>query len=81
MIGKDLEQTFGRAVADARDRRHELLTLEHVLRALVDDAIGRPILAGCGVEPDDLAGEREEHLDDQPRVPADGRWRSRRPSR
>ena len=70
MIGKDLEQTFGRAVADARDRRHELLTLEHVLRALVDDAIGRPILAGCGVEPDALATELEEHLDDQPRVPA-----------
>ncbi len=69
MIGKDLERTFGRAVADARRRRHELLTLEHLLRALVDDPTGRGILAGCGVDPEDLAKELDEHLEDQPRVP------------
>ena len=69
MIGKDLERTFGRAVADARRRRHELLTLEHLLRALVDDPTGRGILAGCGVDPEDLARELEEHLEDQPRMP------------
>ena len=69
MIGKELERTFGRAVADARRRRNELLTLEHLLRALVDDPTGRGILAGCGVDPEELARELEEHLEDQPRVP------------
>jgi len=69
MISRDLEQTFGRAVAEARRRRHELLTLEHVLWAMLEDARGSDVLRGVGVDGDLLRREIEDHLDDQPRLP------------
>jgi len=71
MISKDLEETFARAFQAARDRRHELLTLEHLLLALLDDPRGRSILQGCGVDLERLRGELVEHLEELQRLPQD----------
>jgi len=70
MIGKELEKTFGRAVQDAKQRRHEYVTLEHILRALLDDPFGKDILDACGAKIDVMRVELDEYLDDAEQVPA-----------
>ncbi|MBN2497283.1 MAG: ATP-dependent Clp protease ATP-binding subunit ClpA [Deltaproteobacteria bacterium] len=69
MIARELQLTFARAVADARARRHELVCLEHVLRALIDDEQGARILRACGVDLAALARELEAYLDEQEQLP------------
>ena len=63
MIAKDLQHTFSNAVAEAVRRRHEYLTLEHLLWALLEDPSAREVLRNCGVDLDLLRGELEEFLE------------------
>jgi ATP-dependent Clp protease ATP-binding subunit ClpA len=37
MLTRELQQTINRAIDDAMQRRHEYVTLEHLLYALLDD--------------------------------------------
>ncbi len=48
MLSKDLEQTLSLAFQQARDRRHEFMTVEHLLLALLDNAIAVAVLTACG---------------------------------
>ena len=48
MIGKNLQQALGMAVHEVRKRRHEYLTLEHLLFGIVMERSGRKIIAACG---------------------------------
>ena len=54
-----------RAVDDVRARRHEYLTLEHLLLAILDDPSGADIITKCGGNADKLRGELERFLDEQ----------------
>lgn len=74
MISKELENTFTRALKDAHHRRHELITLEHFLLALLDDILGANILKNCGADLKTLRYELEEYLAEQPIVPAGNRF-------
>ena len=47
MIAKELQASLRRAYEEARKRRHELVTLEHVLFALLDDAKAGKALTAC----------------------------------
>ena len=38
MLSKDLEVTLNQAFKDARAKRHEFMTVEHLLFALLDNA-------------------------------------------
>ena len=49
MITKDLEAVLHRAVAEAKRRRHEFVTLEHVLFAMAIDDKTKKILLAVGV--------------------------------
>ena len=49
-FSSDLEQTLHRALALANERRHELVTLEHLLLALTDDRDAAAVLHACGVD-------------------------------
>ena len=69
MISKELEHTFVRAIQDARLRRHELMTIEHLLFALLDDPQGQDILRRCKANLKELKRELDEYLITQPRVP------------
>ncbi|HEY3355729.1 MAG TPA: ATP-dependent Clp protease ATP-binding subunit ClpA [Polyangia bacterium] len=62
MIGRELQLTFSRAVDDARRRRHEYITLEHLLLAVCDDPQGEDVLAACGADLDELRQQLEAHL-------------------
>jgi len=65
MLSPELQSTLQRAVEDVRVRRHEYLTLEHLLLAILDDPTGADIVAKCGGEPDGLRGDLERFLDEQ----------------
>ena len=47
MIAKELQASLRRAYEEARKRRHELVTLEHVLFALLDDPKAGKALTAC----------------------------------
>ncbi|GBD97378.1 MAG TPA: ATP-dependent Clp protease ATP-binding subunit ClpA [Nitrospirae bacterium] len=48
MINKELEITIEATVRDAEARRHEYLTVEHILFAILHDEWGIEIIAACG---------------------------------
>ena len=48
MINKELGLLLDAIVRDAKNRRHEYLTAEHILFALLHDEVGSDIIAGCG---------------------------------
>ncbi len=50
MLGKHLEAALAAAVADVQSRRHEYLTLEHLLMAITGERYGEEILESCGVD-------------------------------
>ena len=64
MLSPDLSATLQRAVADTRRRRHEYLTLEHLLLAMLDDPLGVDIIKKCGADPSAIRGELETFLDE-----------------
>ncbi|HNR12483.1 MAG TPA: ATP-dependent Clp protease ATP-binding subunit ClpA [Thermodesulfobacteriota bacterium] len=70
MISRELEMTFAAAVREVRLRRHELLTIEHVLLAILKDDAGSRILRQCGADIPELKKNLEEffteHLDAAP---------------
>ena len=48
MLSKNLELTLHRALAIAKEYRHEFATLEHLLLALSEDPDASSVLRGCG---------------------------------
>jgi ATP-dependent Clp protease ATP-binding subunit ClpA len=62
MITRELQTTFSKAVAEAAARRHEYITLEHLLYALLDDSDARRVLQGCGVDLVKLQNDLDEYL-------------------
>lgn len=65
MINRELELTFAAAIKEARVRRHEYFTLEHILYAMIYDVTGSRILHHCGVDLDLLRVELERFLKDR----------------
>jgi ATP-dependent Clp protease ATP-binding subunit ClpA len=65
MLAPELQATLQRAVDDVRGRRHEYLTLEHLLLSMMDDPSGVDIIVKCGGDVDKLRGELERFLDEQ----------------
>lgn len=57
MLSKDLEVTLNVAFRDARAKRHEYMTVEHLLLALLDNDAAARVLKACGAE---LAGLRRD---------------------
>ena len=62
-VTKELQATLQSAVADARRRRHEYVTLEHLLHAMARDKIASEILAACGADLAELEKELGDYLD------------------
>ncbi len=48
MLSKELEITLNNAFTYAHSKRHEFITVEHLLLALLDNATVIPILEACG---------------------------------
>jgi ATP-dependent Clp protease ATP-binding subunit ClpA len=54
MLSKDLEFSINLAFREARDRRHEFMTVEHLLLALLDNPAAVEVLRACGAHVDKL---------------------------
>ncbi|KZX82340.1 ATP-dependent Clp protease ATP-binding subunit ClpA [Oleiphilus sp. HI0009] len=63
MLSKDLELTLNEAFKNARDKRHEFMTVEHLLLALLDNDAALKVLDSCGVELAILRQELTEFVD------------------
>ncbi|MEE9551907.1 MAG: Clp protease N-terminal domain-containing protein, partial [Gammaproteobacteria bacterium] len=48
MLDKDLELTLNTAFKEAREQRHEFMTVEHLLLALLDNPSATKVLRSCG---------------------------------
>lgn len=62
MISKELQDTLNLALAEAAKRRHEYLTLEHLLYALLEDKAACDIIRACGGSVKEIRQELDEFL-------------------
>jgi ATP-dependent Clp protease ATP-binding subunit ClpA len=54
MFSKDLELSISQCYREARERRHEFMTVEHLLLALLDNPTAVAVLKACGASVDRL---------------------------
>src|SRR5512141_2466533 len=54
MIAQELEVSLHMAFVEARQKRHEFITVEHLLLALLDNPSASEVLKACATEIDDL---------------------------
>ena len=64
MLDKDLEQTLNNAFRDARDKRYEFVTVEHLLLALLDNPAALRVLKACGGDLEELHTEITRFIED-----------------
>jgi len=64
MLTRELEETLSYAVDEAVKYKHEYVTLEHLLYALLEDTSARDILFNCGATIEELAKSLEEYFRD-----------------
>ncbi len=57
MLNKELEQTLNSAFVFAREHRHEFMTVEHLLLALLDNSAARDALKACGADVEAIKSE------------------------
>ncbi|WP_260483630.1 ATP-dependent Clp protease ATP-binding subunit ClpA [Sphingomicrobium flavum] len=65
IFAPQLEETLHRAFEEARRRRHEYATLEHLLIALIDDPDAAQVMVACGVDREDLRAAVKTYLDNE----------------
>ena len=63
MLSKDLEVTLNYAFKNARKKRHEFMTVEHLLLALLDNEVASSVLLSCDCDLDQLRNELAEFID------------------
>ncbi|MBP7131562.1 MAG: ATP-dependent Clp protease ATP-binding subunit ClpA [Aquabacterium sp.] len=54
MIAQELEVSLHLAFVEARQQRHEFITVEHLLLALIDNPSASEVLKACGASTDEL---------------------------
>ena len=54
MIAQELEVSLHMAFVEARQKRHEFITVEHLLLALLDNPSAAEVLRACGANIDEL---------------------------
>jgi len=63
VLSNELEYCLNDAFHQAREARHEYLTVEHLLLAILDTPKVREVLRACGVDFAKLRQEIKEHID------------------
>jgi len=72
MIAQELEVSLHMAFVEARQKRHEFITVEHLLLALLDNPTAAEVLRACGANMDDLRKQLTQHIAEQtPRIAQD----------
>jgi ATP-dependent Clp protease ATP-binding subunit ClpA len=72
MLSKELEFSLNQAFKRARERRHEFLTVEHLLLALLDNPAAVEVLKACGADLERLRRELDAFVQETtPLLPED----------
>lgn len=81
MLSKDLEATLNEAFRVAKTKRHEFMTVEHLLLALLDNDIAIEVLTKIGVDIAKLRSDLEQYIDSTtPLIPAGDSDRETQPT-
>jgi len=64
MLSKELEASLNVAFNEARNKRHEYITVEHLLLALLDNTSANSVLKACGADLLRLKADLSEYLDE-----------------
>jgi ATP-dependent Clp protease ATP-binding subunit ClpA len=81
MLNKELEATLNEAFKGAQSKRHEYMTVEHLLLALLDNVDAARVLKACGGDLGNLRGELTEFVDaTTPLIPEDEDDRDTQPT-
>ena len=64
MIAQELEVSLHMAFMDARQKRHELITVEHLLLAMIDNPTAAEVLRACGAKLDILRTELNQYIEE-----------------
>ena len=64
-LSENLQRAINRAMSDAAKRRHEHVSLEHLLLSLLDDDATARLLGRCGGQLEQLRVRLEEYLQDE----------------
>ena len=63
MLSRELEVTLNLAFKDARAKRHELMSVEHLLLSLLDNTAAITVLRSCGADIEKLRKELNDFLE------------------
>ena len=81
MLSKELELTLNLAFKEARDKRHEFMTVEHLLLALLDNSSASGVLQACNADIDSLRGQLLAFVDETtPLIPISEPHRETQPT-
>ena len=69
MVSRELEMVFSLALSEAKRRRHDLVSLEHLLWAMLQDPLAKEVLYNCDADLEELKAHLEEHLAARLEVP------------
>ena len=64
MLSKELEVTLNTAFKNAHDKRHEFITVEHLLLALLDNSSAEAIMKACGCDIKSLQVQLIQFIDE-----------------
>ncbi len=64
MIAQELEVSLHMAFMDARQKRHELITVEHLLLAMIDNPTAAEVLRACGAKFEVLRTELIHYIEE-----------------
>lgn len=64
MISQELEVSLHMAFMDARQKRHELITVEHLLVAMLNNPSAQEVLSACGANLASLKDELTSHIEE-----------------
>ena len=81
MLSRELEVSLNLAFKDARAKRHEMMTVEHLLLSLLDNTAAVTVLKACNANLDKLRSELETFISDTtPLIPSDQDDRETQPT-
>ncbi|MGY2573605.1 ATP-dependent Clp protease ATP-binding subunit ClpA [Vibrio sp. C8] len=81
MLNKELESSLNGAFARARDKRHEFMTVEHLLLALLENDAAKEALLACQADVDVLRRELDVFIDQTtPLIPDNDETRETQPT-
>jgi ATP-dependent Clp protease ATP-binding subunit ClpA len=81
MLNKELEFTLNLAFKEAKEKRHEFMTVEHLLLSLLDNPAAGNVLQACDANIESLRRDLIEFIDETtPRIPEDELDRETQPT-